>query len=218
MDAMKTPLLVAAALLVPAVAHGNPRCKVSTAPADAFKDVTGAKADDGTVVAVTRPEGELLLGTWTAGKHHHATAAYVVVKKGERCAGPIIELGDTFTVQGLVDLDAEAQLWSSGRWSLLALDDAKASHPAVLLSLAGKNNTTELALLSVPPDAGRLLVRELFSEPGLEVLSVSTTGDTKPRDLDITATATPHPGDQNPRPGPPVHRTRHWKNGAYETK
>jgi hypothetical protein len=196
MDAMKT-LLVAAALLVPVAARANPRCKVSTAPADAFKDVTGAKADDGTVTAVTRPDGELLIGVWSAGKRHHATAAYVVVKNGERCSGPIIELGDAAKLEGLADLDAAAALFDAGAWKLLALD-AKPSHAAAVVTVA-KHGVNDVALLAVPPDQ-RVLVRV----PMKDVTKIETAGGGTPHDLAITSGS--------------ATRTMHWKNGAFAEK
>ena len=191
---MKIVLL--AALLVPAVAHANPRCKVSTAPADAFKDVTGAKADDGTVAAITRPEGDLIVGVWSAGKHHHATAAYVYVKNGERCSGPIVELGDGAKLEGLADLDAASPLYD-GAWKLLALD-AKPSHGAAVVT-ATKHGETDVVLLAVPPDQ-----RQILRAAMKDVAKIETSGSGTPRDLVITS------GSKT--------RTLHWKSGAYAEK
>jgi hypothetical protein len=192
-----TKLLTILALLVPAVAHANPRCKVSTAPADAFKDVTGAKADDGTVAAITRPEGELIVGIWSAGKRHHATAAYVAVKNGERCSGPIIELGDGVALQGIADLDAAAPLFDAGAWKLVA-PDAKASHAAAVVTVT-KHGDTDVLLLAVPPDQ-----RSIVRFPIKDVTKIETAGGATPHDFVITS------GSKT--------RTLHWKSGAYAEK
>jgi hypothetical protein len=190
-------LVIAAALLVPVAARANPRCKVSTAPADAFKDVTGAKPDDGSVTAVTRPEGELIVGTWSAGKRKHATAAYVIVKNGERCSGPIIELGDGVKLEGVADLDATAVLWNGTAWQLLAAD-AKASHAAAVVTVT-RHGASDVALLAIPPDQ-RVVVRSALKD----VTKIETAGATTPHDLAITSGS--------------ATRTLHWKNGAYAEK
>ena len=191
-------------LLVSATARANPRCKVSAAPADAFKDVTGAKAD--AVESVTGADGDLIVGTWTAGHRHKNTAAYVVVKGKDRCSGAIVELGegDAVHLVGRTDLDGAGVLWNGTAWSLLAADAAaKATHPAAIVTIA-KGTSIDVALLELPPTAGRVLARTTFSSGGAAAADVSLTGSGTPRDLSVTV------GGKT--------KTLHWKKGAYSEK
>src|SRR6185437_1828409 len=100
--------------------------------------------------------------------------------------------------------DVAGALWNGTAWSLLGADAAaKASHPAAVVTIT-KGTSIEVALLAMPPTAGRVLARAPFSSGGQAAGDVSLTGSGTPRDLSITAFG--------------KTRTLHWKNGAYTDK
>ena len=84
---MKKLVLALVLASIPTAARAKPHCAVPAAAADAFKEVTGAKAD--TAQSIDAPDGSLVIGTWTAGKRHRVTAAYVIAKGVDRCVGPV---------------------------------------------------------------------------------------------------------------------------------
>jgi hypothetical protein len=194
---------VALLLLAPSLAHAD-TCGIPADADKAFAAVTGAKAEHVDRLA-TSHGAEILIGR-TKGK---LTAAWVTLDKG-RCAGGTAALGDGTGVSriGVVNLDATHELYTGTDWDL-PVEKTAFGHPALLVSI-DRAGGSDVALLSIPTDPGRLLVRQPF-HGNIELIEMELVDDSRAtKDLVMTFTAM-----GGSHPGPPQKRTFHWKDGAY---